>query len=210
MTPHDKSTTSRSWVLRLTAVAAIVASLGFGATTRAHADNNSGTVKLSQDGIYEAPSGGSNEPKLCLPFYVQGYNLNPSQSYTVKFFYQGSASGTYNGQLAGSQTTATDANGYFNATITSNSLTLGPSPYGAQLSETGASSGHYKVSVFDGTTELTGAKDKSKVFKIDCGGGGGVVGGATPELGSGELLATGLLPIGAILFYRRRRNRRAS
>jgi len=48
------------------------------------------------------------------------------------------------------------------------------------------------------------------VFKIDCGGGGGVVGGATPELGSGELLATGLLPIGAILFYRRRRNRRVS
>ena len=32
----------------------------------------------------------------------------------------------------------------------------------------------------------------------------------TPELGSGELLATGLLPIGAILLYRRRRNRRAS
>ncbi len=35
-------------------------------------------------------------------------------------------------------------------------------------------------------------------------------GNATPELGSGELLATGLLPIGAILLYRRRRNRRAS
>lgn len=35
-------------------------------------------------------------------------------------------------------------------------------------------------------------------------------GGPTPELGSGELLATGLLPLGAILLYRRRRNRRAS
>ncbi len=32
---------------------------------------------------------------------------------------------------------------------------------------------------------------------------------ATPELGSGELLATGLLPIGAVLLYRRRRARRA-
>lgn len=32
---------------------------------------------------------------------------------------------------------------------------------------------------------------------------------ATPELGSGELLATGLLPIGAVLLYRRRRTRRA-
>ncbi len=36
------------------------------------------------------------------------------------------------------------------------------------------------------------------------------VGAATPELGSGELLATGLLPIGAILLYRRRRARRAT
>jgi len=33
---------------------------------------------------------------------------------------------------------------------------------------------------------------------------------ATPELGSGALLATGLLPIGAVLFYRRRRARRAT
>jgi len=33
---------------------------------------------------------------------------------------------------------------------------------------------------------------------------------ATPELGSGELLATGLLPIGAILLYRRRRARRVT
>ncbi len=32
---------------------------------------------------------------------------------------------------------------------------------------------------------------------------------ATPELGSGELLAAGLLPIGAALLYRRRRMRRA-
>jgi len=31
---------------------------------------------------------------------------------------------------------------------------------------------------------------------------------ATPELGSGELLATGLLPLGAVLLYRRRRARR--
>ncbi len=33
---------------------------------------------------------------------------------------------------------------------------------------------------------------------------------STPELGSGELLATGLLPIGAVLLYRRRRTRRAT
>ena len=33
---------------------------------------------------------------------------------------------------------------------------------------------------------------------------------ATPELGSGELLATGLLPIGAVLCYRRRRARKAT
>jgi len=54
------------------------------------------------------------------------------------------------------------------------------------------------------------AKEKSKVFKIDCTsgvpGGGGPPPSATPELGSGELLATGLLPIGAILLYRRRRS----
>ncbi len=33
---------------------------------------------------------------------------------------------------------------------------------------------------------------------------------ATPELGSGELLATGLLPIGAMVLYRRRRAHRAT
>jgi arabinan endo-1,5-alpha-L-arabinosidase len=37
------------------------------------------------------------------------------------------------------------------------------------------------------------------------GGGGGGGGAATPELGSGELLATGLLPIAGVLLYRRRR-----
>lgn len=38
------------------------------------------------------------------------------------------------------------------------------------------------------------------------GGNGDTSPNATPELGSGELLATGLLPIGAILLYRRRRS----
>jgi len=33
---------------------------------------------------------------------------------------------------------------------------------------------------------------------------------ATPELGSGELLVSGLLPLGAVLLYRRRRTRRAT
>ncbi len=35
-------------------------------------------------------------------------------------------------------------------------------------------------------------------------------GTATPELGSGQLLATGLLPLGAVLLYRRRRTRRTT
>jgi hypothetical protein len=34
-------------------------------------------------------------------------------------------------------------------------------------------------------------------------------GTATPELGSGELVVTGLLPIGSVLLYRRRAQRRA-
>ena len=42
------------------------------------------------------------------------------------------------------------------------------------------------------------------------GGSGGGDPTATPELGSGELLATGLLPIGAVLLYRRRRADRGS
>jgi len=41
------------------------------------------------------------------------------------------------------------------------------------------------------------------------GSGGPGNGAATPELGSGELLATGLLPLGAALLYRRRRARRS-
>ena len=40
------------------------------------------------------------------------------------------------------------------------------------------------------------------------GGGGGGGGAATPELGSGELLATALLPIAGVLLYRRSRRRR--
>ncbi|MCA1599990.1 MAG: ferritin-like domain-containing protein, partial [Chloroflexi bacterium] len=41
------------------------------------------------------------------------------------------------------------------------------------------------------------------------GGGGGGGGAATPELGSGELLATGLLPIAGLLLYRRRKDAQA-
>ncbi len=41
------------------------------------------------------------------------------------------------------------------------------------------------------------------------GNGGGGGGAATPELGSGELLATGLLPIAGLLLYRRRKDAQA-
>jgi hypothetical protein len=40
-------------------------------------------------------------------------------------------------------------------------------------------------------------------------GGGPGSGAATPELGSGELLATGLVPIAALMWYRNRKSRRA-
>jgi hypothetical protein len=50
---------------------------------------------------------------------------------------------------------------------------------------------------------------QSGPFVQPAGGGGPGGGAATPELGSGELLATGLVPLAGILWYRARKSRRA-
>ncbi len=193
-----EKTIHSSRLVRVVAAGALAASLGLGAVSSAHADkggnSNKGTIKISQTGIREDPSGGSNEPKVCTPFFVQGYNIAPvgtSTTLQLEFTDQGNQPTSGNGTQVGPlDAVTTDNTGYFNYEVTA-----------AQGLMDG---GHYKVELTDATN-----KEKSKVFKIECNGvpGGG---GATPELGSGELLATGLLPIGAILLYRRRRNRRAS
>jgi len=202
-------------LIRITAATALAASLGLGAVSSAHADNNKGTIKISLDGTITLPAGASNEPKVgCLPFYVQGYKLVAGDQITISFYAQGAGS-IPNKTFIGSQTTTTtnfgsasDPNYGFNAQITATSLANG-----ATLVP-----GHYEVDITD-TLGAISDSDKSKVFKIDdtCAPGGGTPppgGGtpppsATPELSSGELLATGLLPV-AFLLYRRRRNGRVS
>lgn len=59
-----------------------------------------------------------------------------------------------------------------------------------------------------GTNSTTEHKVNPVTFQVSCGSLPQVP-AATPELGSGELLAAGLLPIGTVLLYRRRRARRA-
>ncbi len=61
-----------------------------------------------------------------------------------------------------------------------------------------------------GAIDTTAFLDNVSLTDTPSSTGPGSGGAATPELGSGELLATGLLPIGAVLLYRRRRTRRAT
>jgi len=60
------------------------------------------------------------------------------------------------------------------------------------------------------TNAAGSATSSAATLTVTGGGSGGGNGAATPELGSGELLATGLLPLGLALLYRRRRARRAT
>jgi len=68
----------------------------------------------------------------------------------------------------------------------------------------------FKGSYGGGLTDTTAFLDNVSLTDTPSSTGPGSGGAATPELGSGELLATGLLPIGAVLLYRRRRTRRAT
>ncbi len=198
-----EKTIRSSGLIRVVAAGALAASLGLGAVTSAHADpggnSNKGTIKTSLTGIREDPSGGSDEPKVCAPFFVQGYKIaDVGKTLQLEFTDQGNqptgGDGVNGTQVGPLDAVTIDSTGYFNYEVTT-------------LAAQGlVDGGHYKVELTDATN-----KEKSKVFKIECNGvPGGGGGGATPELSSGELLATGLLPIGAILLYRRRRNRRAS
>jgi len=185
------TTVRSSKLLRFTAAGAIVASIGLVAVPTAHADNNKGTIKISETGTDEIPD---NNPKVCPTFYIRGYGISDKNATFAVNITDPNGMGTVYQTLSAT----TDSSGNFVVTVSSLSVAL-----------QAAGSGPFKVTLADT------AKEKSKVFKIDCTSGapGGAPGGgstppaATPELGSGELLATGLLPIGAILLYRRRRAR---
>lgn len=76
-----------------------------------------------------------------------------------------------------------------------------------------ATSGSHQVTAIDDSlnypatvTMLVASSTPGGCTGSDCGSGGGT---ATPELGSGELLTTGMLPIGIALLYRRHARRRA-
>jgi len=69
--------------------------------------------------------------------------------------------------------------------------------------------GHQYRAVFTNAAS-TATSNAATLTVTSSGGGGGGGGTNTPELGSGELLATGLLPLGLALLYRRRRARRAT
>lgn len=69
--------------------------------------------------------------------------------------------------------------------------------------------GHQYRAVFTNAAS-TATSNAATLTVTSSGGGGGGGGTNTPELGSGELLATGLLPLSLALVYRRRRARRAT
>ncbi len=95
----------------------------------------------------------------------------------------------------------TDGNG--NWTLT----TFAQSPLDGQsvtaTATRGATAATRQTSAFSADTVVTAGTINNCAKTNTCAS-------ATPELGSGELLATGLLPIGATLLYRRRRRRRAT
>jgi len=169
-----------------------------GGTGGTNGNGGQGTIKLEVGGQdFEVDGNDNNEPKApCvngkITFNVIGDGLAANTSVNVTAEVQG---GSSNKTQVYNTSVTTDGNGSF--TILNISLDAGQ---------------NYKIEV-TGTNGDNTPVDKQKVIHSgDCtttsppGGGGN----NTPELGSGELLATGLLPIGAILFYRRQRNRRAS
>jgi len=203
-----EKTIRASRLVRVVAVGALAASLGLGAVSSAHASSrlthlaadSQGAVKLEVGGQdFEVDGTDNNEPKApCvnnqITFNVIGDGFKANTSATVTVEPQGGGppgSPVYNNTVT---------------TLSDGSFTI--------LSITLAGGQDYKVEVTGTNGDMSGsAFDKQKVIHSgNCtttsppGGGGN----PTPELGSGELLATGLLPIGAILLYRRRRNRRAS
>jgi len=79
------------------------------------------------------------------------------------------------------------------------------------VSAGGLQDGDYKITLqnsMDAGTHLTTNPASVTSFDVICASVPDPHTQATPELGSGELLATGILPIGAVLLYRRRRARR--
>lgn len=85
-----------------------------------------------------------------------------------------------------------------NCCLTHNSFVTPPAGSALQILETDTGNGGIPETLIALNATISGGG-------IGSGGGGGGVGAATPELGSGELLATGLVPALAILVYRRRR-----
>ena len=106
--------------------------------------------------------------------------------------------------------TATDSEG--NSSAGSFTVTIGPLVATATATPTATGTPTATATgTATGTPTATGTATATSTPVDSSGGGGTGTGGgaATPEVGSGGLLATALVPIGIVLLYRRRRARRA-
>lgn len=181
---------------RLAAAVALAATLGLGAVTSAHAARSSvsiTTISPTTGGCITNPYNGT-------------VTLDRVETGTLRLelFYQ-NGNQTKGFVDSGIGATATFANSATGTYSLSGTFPTGMSYRVDVLNESASSAS------FTSGDPLINPTEKSASVPL-CSGGPGLGGGgsATPELGSGELLATGLLPIGAVLLYRRRRNRRAS
>lgn len=137
---------------RLGAASSAAALIWLVATAVAFAGNN-GTLKIHETGT---PAGTpNNDPKVC-SFNVEAFNLDPGQSGYLVFSVQGgdAPAGTSEGPFLFGPA---NADGYY-ASVDFN-----------------LADGHYKATLY-GKADMTDVKAKSKVFKVTCEGGGGVVG----------------------------------
>ena len=128
-----------SWIT----AAALTFMLGLGLTHPVSAAK--GVLKISLSGAIELPAGGSNEPKVCGPFYIQAYNLMAGHTYSLLL-------------------PTTDLSGKTGTAVSVVANQSGVVNYGPLT----VANGHYKTALDDPSTTHGKGKVDAKVFKVDC------------------------------------------
>ena len=208
-----EKTIRSSRLVRVVAAGALAASLGLGAVSSAYATTKVNITSISVDS-FPCPATGTSSTTIAGTVTADS-NVPAGTSLTVAVFYHTPANGVDGNGDPKFVTTGSTVLVTFNDTTTGTysinfNQVAGANSYRIQI--TAGSTTFFKLHL-DSSSNVDPQKN-TKSQSVSCGGTPIIVppGGTsdTPELGSGELLATGLLPIGAILLYRRRRNRRAS
>ena len=72
------STATRTSVPQTTSTSTVVPPTGTASATVVAHEDDRGVIKISENGLFEPPSGGSNEPHVVCIFWVQGYHMEDS------------------------------------------------------------------------------------------------------------------------------------